>query len=637
MRLPLLSLAISTILAFSIVAGASNALGKGQPFPVVTSKQYGYSLQQSREGIPILISKMFFNVNNVTQNVAVILDVRKADISIQLVWQEVTALPRNIAEASISWTPQIAGEYEIRSFTVSNSVNPEVLEELASYKFNVMSNADFEALYSDRPAHFSILRADPVATSSATEEVTFNEKQYLGNGLNTWIGDISVSNNGLYLTGSTELPPIGESFSADAYNQLMYFIASDDGGLTFAPMQYLVNNTRTLTFASNPLVHAVNDTLVYVSWLQQDYNEDEVKLVVGKSFDGGKTFVNTSFDYGGVIIGALDMAVSRDGRSLYTVRTEVYHDAEPGLSTIEFVKITDYAKTFDPNQVVASHTGTYNVGCPQIEVQEADGDSGYNKVYLSWLERHEDESTKLFFTASYDDGTTFGPRAVVRGAYPDGGECPTLISHGNDVYLFWTETKLIYKPEDPSEILVGDTNLFFAVSRDSGQSFEPPVNLSEGIGAFTMETAILVSDGRIYVAWRDTIPKISEGQVNFYGNAEVIITRSLDGGRTFEKPVNLSNNPTGSYAPKISVHGDNVYVIWLEGEFHSNEAKVSLRVSGDGGRTYGSIAENIVGSISEPVSRPTLLTSPDGVKVYILWSELTDEYMVNIHASTGEQ
>jgi hypothetical protein len=179
--------------------------------------------------------------------------------------------------------------------------------------------------------------------------------------------------------------------------------------------------------------------------------------------------------------------------------------------------------------------------------------------------------------------------------------------------------------------------MFFAATRDNGRTFEPPVNLSEGIGAFTSEPAILVSDGRIYAVWRDTIPEVNdEGEVSFYGNAEVIMTRSLDDGRTFEKPVNLSNNPTGSYAPEIAVHGDNVYVIWMESSFPSNEATVSLRISGDGGKTFGATAENMIGLISEPFSRPRVLTSPDGEQIYIIWSQIpANEGTVNMHALTG--
>jgi hypothetical protein len=630
-------LAISTILVFSILAGASDAFGKGQSLPVVMSKQYGYGLQQSREGIPVLISKSFFNTKDITQNITVVFEMRMDDITMHLVWQEEVAHPKTMTIISVAWTPQIAGEYQIRAFVISNMTRPEVVENVVASTFNIMSDEDFIALYSDRPTSFSIAALDPVPMSPTSPSVTFNERQFLGNGFNAGLGDIATSDNGLYLVGLSELPPIAESPSAEVYNQLVYLIASNDRGFTFEPMRYLVNNSRALIFARDPIVNVVNNTLVYVTWLQE-YYRDEFKLVLSKSVDGGRTFGDTiNLDHDGVVLGDLDLAVSKEGKSLYIVRNEVYRYSEPLQSAVVFSKSNDFGKSFTPKQVILNYTGNEGIDCTQIAVQEANSTQD-TKVYLTWRQVSGDKGgMKLLLTASYDNGATFGPPMIIREAYTEDYDCPTFASHGDDVYLIWAETKLIYIPEDPSQILVGDTDIFFAASRDGDKSFEPPVNLSKGIGAFTSEPAILVSDGRIYAVWRDTIPEVSdEGGVSFYGNAEVVMTRSVDGGRTFEKPVNLSNNPTGSYAPKIAVHADNVYIIWMESNFPSNEAKVSLRMSGDGGKTFGATAENIIGLISEPFSRPRVLTSPDGEQIYIIWSEIpANEGTVNMYGLTG--
>jgi hypothetical protein len=192
------------------------------------------------------------------------------------------------------------------------------------------------------------------------------------------------------------------------------------------------------------------------------------------------------------------------------------------------------------------------------------------------------------------------------------------------VYLAWTETKLLYKPEDPSELMVGDDDLYFASSRDKGNSFESPINLSGGIGAFTTEPEVVISQDRIYAVWRDTIPEIKNGFLTYYGNAEVVLTKSADGGKTFDKPVNLSNNPTGSYQPTISVHGDNVFVAWLESEFPSSEATISFKISADGGNSFTE-ANDLIASISEPVSVPRLITSSDGQKTYLIWSQRNEQ------------
>ncbi|MGI0015904.1 MAG: hypothetical protein ACREBU_20995, partial [Nitrososphaera sp.] len=172
-------LATSTILVFSILAGASDAFGKGQSLPVVMSKQYGYGLQQSREGIPVLISRMFLNTWDVAQNITVIFDIRKDDVTFYLVLKNETALPRKGTDISVSWTPKTSGEYQIRSFAVSNLTNPEVLEDVAASKFSVMSNDEFVALYSDRTIHFSIVPVDPVPISPTAPSLASDEKHYL--------------------------------------------------------------------------------------------------------------------------------------------------------------------------------------------------------------------------------------------------------------------------------------------------------------------------------------------------------------------------------------------------------------------------------------------------------------------------
>ncbi|MGH9876824.1 MAG: hypothetical protein ACRD5H_04245, partial [Nitrososphaerales archaeon] len=530
-------LVISTILVFSILANTPDAFGKGRSSPSVTSKQYGYDLQQSREGIPLVVSKMFLNTMDVAQNITVVFDIRKDNVTMYLGWQEDVAIPSKITSASVSWTPQIAGEYQIRTLVISNMTKPEVLENVSVSSFNIMSDEDFMASYSDRTTSLAIVSVQPVPMSPSTPIVAFNEKQYLGNGSNAFIHDISASDNGLYIIGISELPSLRENPPDDVANELVFFAASNDGGLKFEPMRYLVNNTRDLTFVGHPLVHPVNDTLVYATWLQQAYHRDELNVVLSKSLDGGRYFGNAvNLAHGGVVFGDLDMAVSKDGKSLYIVRTMAYDYSEPLRSTLVFTKSTDYGLTFTPDQVILHFTGS-SISCAQIAIKEGGGNSTDDNVYLSWRESSGD----LLFTASFDNGVTFIPPVIVREAYSGDSDCATLAVYGNDVYLAWTGTRLVYRPEDPAEILVPDTDVFFIASRDNGRSFESPVNLSEGIGAFTMESEILVSDGRIYAVWRDTIPEVGEdGFLSFYGNSEVILTRSLVCGRTFERPVNLS-------------------------------------------------------------------------------------------------
>jgi hypothetical protein len=624
------------ILVFPILTNTPDALGKGQSSPTVMSKQYGYGLLQSREGIPVLVSKMFLNREDVAQNITVIFDIRKDNISMQLDWKEEAAHPRDMTSVSVTWAPQIAGEYQILAFIISNMTKPEVLEDVAESRFKIISDEEFEALYSDRPTGFAIVPIDSPPTTLGTTSIDFGEIQQFGSGLespNTFVEDISVSGSGLYLIGVTEIPPLTEKPPEGGGNELVFFSASNDRGSTFEPAKYLVNNSRALTFSRNPTIHAVNDTLLYAAWLQEAYAKKEFKLVFSRSLDGGKTFGDT-IEMDAPNFGSLDMAVSNDGRSVYLLRIEAYDELMEGALLL--IKSDDYGKTFAPKQVILNFTGGEGIGCSQIAIQESDSTED-TSVYLTWRQISDDNHMKVVFTASHDNGATFAPPTVIREAYTEDWQCSMFDTYQDEVYLSWVETEIIYKPEDPSEALVGDSDIFFAASQDGGRSFEPPVNISEGIGAFTSEPTFVVSDGRIYVAWRDTIPEVNDGFLTYYGNAEVVMRRSLDGGRTFEKPVNLSNNTSGSYLPDIFVHGNDVFVVWLESIFPSDAAKISMISSSDGGETFGKFHEDMLSGGSESVFWPQVLTSPDGQRLYVTWLQRQEHtFTAEIYALAGD-
>ncbi|MGH9878982.1 MAG: sialidase family protein, partial [Nitrososphaerales archaeon] len=408
----------------------------------------------------MLVSKWFWNNKDVAQEFTVIFDIRKEDVSVGIFLRAALADPRAQTTMFVSWTPDIPGEYQIRTFVVSNITKPEFLENVASARFNVMSDEEFMALYSDRPTSFTIVPADLARTSPDTLHVAFDEKQYLGNGSNA-IRDISVSDDGLYVIGISELPPLREDSLADDANKFVFFTASNDRGLTFEPMQYLGNNTRGLTFVHHPVVHAINDTLVYAAWQQEAHHRDEFKLVLSKSLDGGRTFgQRITLDHGGVVSGDPDLAFSKDGRSLYIVLSHYY--PEPLRSAIVFSKSNDYGQSFTPEQPILDYTGNEWINCLQIATQEVpDNSSDTNNVYLAWRQDSDDHRLRIMFSASHDGGMSFSKPIVVSDAYTDDHDCPWLAAYGDDVYLSWAEMKLIYKPEDPSEILVGDTDIFF--------------------------------------------------------------------------------------------------------------------------------------------------------------------------------
>ena len=66
-----------------------------------------------------------------------------------------------------------------------------------------------------------------------------------------------------------------------------------------------------------------------------------------------------------------------------------------------------------------------------------------------------------------------------------------MIVSGNNVYVLW---------EDESN--GPDSDIFFTVSNDNGQTFDPPTDLSNNIGR-SINERMIVSGNNVYVVWQD--------------------------------------------------------------------------------------------------------------------------------------
>ena len=83
------------------------------------------------------------------------------------------------------------------------------------------------------------------------------------------------------------------------------------------------------------------------------------------------------------------------------------------------------------------------------------------------------------------------------------------------------------------------------------------------------------SGNYVYVVWWD----------NKTEHWEVFFARSTDNGRTFEQPLNLSNNTGRSENAQIFALEENVYVTWWDNSTGTRE--VLFRASTDNGNSFG--------------------------------------------------
>ena len=113
----------------------------------------------------------------------------------------------------------------------------------------------------------------------------------------------------------------------------------------------------------------------------------------------------------------------------------------------------------------------------------------------------------------------------------------------------------------------------------NGCEFGDILNLSNAnTGRSTEARVATSSDGQfVHVTWQDNTP----------GNDEIVYSRSIDFGVTFNggnpvgNPTNLSNTPQASNDHQLVTEGTNVYVVWVD--FTTRNGDIFFRKSNDNG------------------------------------------------------
>ena len=111
------------------------------------------------------------------------------------------------------------------------------------------------------------------------------------------------------------------------------------------------------------------------------------------------------------------------------------------------------------------------------------------------------------------------------------------------------------------------------------------VNLTKDDKIFPINHRVAVSESNVFVVWADNTAPASNN--SNYDNQDIFFTKSADGGNSFGKIINLSNNSGNSNIPQISAVGANVYVVWLD-DFSGNQDMFFTK-STDGGNSFGKI------------------------------------------------
>ena len=144
-----------------------------------------------------------------------------------------------------------------------------------------------------------------------------------------------------------------------------------------------------------------------------------------------------------------------------------------------------------------------------------------------------------------------------------------IASYEDNVYMVWQENN-----PDPSDHNSNANNnniqnnnnyrnydIYIKKSTDGGLTFSKEINLSKNPG-FSEHPQIAISGNNVYVAWIDDASSSSSSTTK---NQEIYFRKSIDGGNTFDKIINLSNSSNAdSYNLEITAVGNNVYAVWQD-------------------------------------------------------------------------
>jgi hypothetical protein len=185
-----------------------------------------------------------------------------------------------------------------------------------------------------------------------------------------------------------------------------------------------------------------------------------------------------------------------------------------------------------------------------------------------------------------------------------------VATSGDNVYVTWW-----------TNASTGEWDVFLAISRDDGQTFEDVIRLTNGTGR-SFDTRIDAEGDNVYVTWLN----------NKTGVNQIYMRASNDAGETFgdEALVNNEVSSRGKVAPPtprighgtpVLASGDNVYMTWFENATGLNRSEVFFKASNDAGETFGDI-NNLSNSANATSDDPAIAAEGDNVYV-TFWDDKT--------------
>jgi hypothetical protein len=272
-------------------------------------------------------------------------------------------------------------------------------------------------------------------------------------------------------------------------------IKSTDGGATFLPPT-LIYHAPDNHYIHSPKLAVTDDGTIYVSWGKR-VNEIGGYFHVSKSTDGGQSFsppVQIQTELTHVINSEDQDDISVRGATVYVVWKHFPQSSQ--YSDILLTKSTDGGITWSVPVRVNDVRFQWDMG--QDAMMDPQG-----VIHVAWQDWRDPQPdrVRIYYSRSTDDGASFSPSVRVDDAVVGlvVGE-PAIGSDGGlaAIHVAWADGRNYY-PCEPCWF----NDLFYAFSRDGGQTFSPNAQISDPIPENQIYglVALEVAGGQVFTLW----------------------------------------------------------------------------------------------------------------------------------------
>lgn len=413
------------------------------------------------------------------------------------------------------------------------------------HAFNI---TNYDDLQNSSPQYFE--QTDDLTMTNYPNSNTTN---LTNNSEDSIYGQIESFENNIYVVWQESVTE-----TLPEHNYDIFFIKSEDNGKTFSKAINLSNSTE---FSERPQI-AVSKNGIFIVWTDT-INPNNKEIIFTKSEDNGKTF-SKAVNISNNSKNSSSQEISVFNENVYVVwqESDKSNIDESNEGNIILIKSIDGGNTFKDSILLVNNTID---AFPKI-------DSYGNNVYIVWNNENKN-SSGLFLVKSSDKGNNFD-EVIKLSVDNNFGESQISVNK-NEVLISWGG--LLTKNID---------NIYYVKSNDNGNTFTDANTVSERIIGFNdrnnytksgniiknpVNVEIASYNNLTFVAWQNSFSKQNEDIL-------LLLLNNQKQKNDYERLSNLSNNPSVSECPSITISNNNIYVIWedyISGNHEILFAKIS--------------------------------------------------------------